>query len=66
MDLYKVEKIAVLGFLILIGFAGARTYYFFNDVETWMFNSLVLASYIVFRRALDYAIKNENKDGKKR
>lgn len=66
MDLYKVEKVAVLGFLILIGFSVARTYYFFSDVETWMFNSLVLTSYIVFRGALNYAIKNENKGGKKK
>lgn len=61
MNLYKVEKIAILGFLILIGFASARTYYFFNDVETWMFNSLVLAAYIAFSLSMRFAIRKEGK-----
>lgn len=64
MNLYKVEKIAHWLFLMLIGFASARTYYFFNDVETWMFNSLVLAAYIAFSLSLRYAIGKEVEEKK--
>ncbi|MGO2084165.1 hypothetical protein [Vagococcus sp.] len=61
MNLYQVEKIAHWLFLLLIGFAGAKTYYFFSNVETWMFNSLVLAAYIVFSLSMRFAIRKEGK-----